>query len=35
MYKVFLPNQSRWIYNVPAIEALVYKEEGFLVERMS
>lgn len=35
MYRVYLPQQARWIENVPVMEALVYKEEGYLVERMS
>jgi len=35
MFRVYLPNLNRWIENVPAVEALVYKEEGYLVERMS
>lgn len=34
MYRVYLHRQARWIENVPAIEALVYKEEGYRVERM-
>lgn len=33
MYEVFY--QGRWLYNVPVTEALVYKEEGYLVRRMS
>ena len=35
MYRVFIPNLNRWIENIPVTEALVYKEEGYLVERMS
>ena len=35
MFRVYLPNLSRWIENIPPIEALVYKEEGYLVERMT
>ena len=35
MYRVFLHSCCRWITNVPAQEALVYKEEGYLVERMT
>jgi hypothetical protein len=34
MFRVYLHQFGRWIENVPAIEALVYKEEGYLVERM-
>lgn len=34
MYRVFLEYMNRWIENVPASEALVYKEEGYFVERM-
>jgi len=34
MFRVFIPNLNRWIENVPATEALVYKEEGYQVERM-
>ena len=34
MFRVFIPNLNRWIENVPVPEALVYKEEGYLVERM-
>lgn len=32
MFKVFY--YGRWVYDIPANEALVFKEEGFLVERM-
>lgn len=35
MYRVFIPNLNRWIENIPVTEALVYKEEGYRVERMS
>ena len=35
MFRVFLPRLNRWIENVPATEALVYKEEGYIVERMA
>jgi hypothetical protein len=35
MFRVYLHQYSRWIENIPAVEALVYKEEGYLVERMS
>jgi len=35
MFRVFLHKLGRWIENVPVHEALVYKEEGYLVERMS
>jgi hypothetical protein len=35
MYRVFMPNLNRWIENVPVTEAVVFKEEGYLVERMS
>jgi len=35
MFRVYLHQYSRWIENVPAVETLVYKEEGYLVERMS
>jgi len=34
MFKVYLQESGRWIKNVPVTEALVYKEEGHLVERM-
>ncbi len=34
MFRVWLANQNRWIENVPATEALVYKEEGYHVQRM-
>lgn len=34
MFRVYIPNLNRWIEDVPAIEALVYKEEGYLVQRM-
>lgn len=34
MFKVFLLNLNRWVYNVPVTEALVYKEEGYEVVRM-
>lgn len=36
MFRVWYnePNFSYWIENVPASEALVYKEEGFFVIRM-
>ena len=34
MFKVYLHSSGRWIKNVPASEALVYKEEGHRVERM-
>ena len=34
MFRIFLHQFNRWIENVPATEALVYKEEGYLVERM-
>ena len=33
MFRVFIPNLNRWIENIPVTEALVYKEEGYLVER--
>jgi hypothetical protein len=35
MFRVYLSQFKRWIENVPVEEALVYKEEGYLVERMS
>jgi len=35
MFKVYLHQFRRWIENVPVTEALVYKEEGYLVERMT
>jgi hypothetical protein len=35
MFRIYLHNLGRWIENVPATEALVYKEEGYLVERMT
>ena len=35
MFRVYLPNLGRWIENIPATEALVYKEDGYLVERMT
>jgi len=34
MYRVYLHRQARWIENIPVTEALVYKEEGYMVERM-
>jgi hypothetical protein len=34
MFRVYLYQYGRWIENVPAIEALVYKEEGYLVLHM-
>ena len=34
MYRVYLHLQARWIENIPVTEALVYKEEGYVVERM-
>lgn len=34
MFRVFIPALKRWIEDVPASEALVYKEEGFDVVRM-
>jgi len=34
MFRVFFPNLNHWIENIPLGEALVYKEEGYLVERM-
>ena len=33
-FRVFIPNLNRWINNITLMEALVYKEEGYLVERM-
>lgn len=35
MFKVWIPALSRWIFDVPVTEALVYKEEGYRVERQS
>jgi hypothetical protein len=35
MYRVWLPRMNRWIEDVTPYEALVYKEEGYLVERMN
>jgi len=35
MFRVYLHKLNRWIENIPATEALVYKEEGYLVERMT
>ena len=35
MFRVYLSQFKRWIENVPVEEALVYKEEGYLVERMT
>jgi hypothetical protein len=35
MFRVYLSQFKRWIENVPVEEALVYKEEGYLVERMN
>ena len=35
MFRVYLHKLNRWIENVPVDEALVYKEEGYLVERMT
>lgn len=34
MFKVFIPALNRWIENIPVTEALVYKEEGYSVQRM-
>jgi len=34
MYRVWLPSFNKWIENVPVLEALVYKEEGYTVLRM-
>lgn len=34
MFRVYIPAIRNWIENVPATEALVYKEEGYIVERM-
>lgn len=34
MYRVWIPAQSRWIEDVPVTEALVYKEDGHIVQRM-
>jgi hypothetical protein len=34
MFRVYLHQYGRWIENVPVTEALVYKEEGYMVERM-
>jgi hypothetical protein len=35
MFKVYLHQHNRWIFNVPVTEVLIYKEEGYLVQRMS
>jgi len=35
MFRIFLHQFNRWIENVPPNEALVYKEEGYIVERMT
>lgn len=35
MFRVYLSQFKRWIENVPVEEALVYKEEGYFVERMN
>ena len=35
MFRVYLSQFKRWIENVPVEEALVYKEEGYLGERMN
>lgn len=35
MYQVFLPQLNKWIFNVPVDEALVYKEEGYLVMKVN
>lgn len=32
MFRVWI--NGRWIENVPVTEALVYKEEGYIVQRM-
>lgn len=32
MFKVLLP--TGWIYNIPASEAIVYREEGYIPIRM-
>jgi hypothetical protein len=34
MFRVYLYQFNRWIENVPAVEAVVYLEEGYRVERM-
>lgn len=34
MYRVWISSQNSWITNVPATEAVVYKEEGYIVQRM-
>ncbi len=34
MYRVWYPALNRWIENIPVTEALVYKEEGYVVIRM-
>lgn len=34
MFRVWIPAQNRWIENVPGSEALVYKEERYIVQRM-
>jgi hypothetical protein len=35
MFRVYLRQYHRWIFNIPVDEALVYKEEGYIVELMS
>jgi hypothetical protein len=34
MFRVWLANQNRWLENVPAQEALVFLEDGYIVKRM-
>lgn len=34
MYRVWLSSQNRWLTDVPTVEALVYKEDGYIVQRM-
>lgn len=34
MFKVFLHQFNRWLFDVPVSEALIYKEEGYEVYRM-
>lgn len=34
MYRVWIPMIQKWIENVPVLEALTYKEEGYIVQRM-
>lgn len=34
MFRVWHDRLNRWLTNIPVDEALVYKEEGYIVKRM-